>query len=255
MKTETARENATFKINNNYKSVNYNSRLRQIILHYTVEDFESSLTTLLGNTGRQVSAHFLINNCPTQKHPDFIYQLVDEKYRSWHAGVSYWRGDTDLNSSSIGIEIVNADGNKNPYPKQQIDAVIFLVQNLMKQFKVKSSNIIGHSDIAPGRKIDPGTYFPWKRLFDNGIGAWYDEDDVNYYTRLLKKLPSSSKIKEGLIAYGYCIHLNTTDEAKEYISATNAFQRHFSSEKVDGIMSLNTYIILRSLLKKYHNLK
>ena len=108
---------------------------------------------------------------------------MPDNLRSWHAGFSAWKYDTNLNSSSIGIEIVNLDGNRYPYPEKQIEAVIFLMKKLLKEYEVSPANIVGHSDIAPTRKIDPGALFPWERLSDNGIGAWYNQEDIAYYKK------------------------------------------------------------------------
>lgn len=248
-----SQDNQMFKINEQFKSTNFNSRIRQIILHYTAGDFEKSLKTLDGDTKRQVSSHYLINNILTKEHNYFIYNIVPDNLRSWHAGVSEWGQDDDLNNSSIGIEIVNVDGNKNAYPEKQIEAVIFLVKQLIKKYDVLPINIVGHSDIAPTRKIDPGTQFPWKKLYDNGIGAWYDDKDIELYTSKITQLPTTKTIKSYLNRYGYKINLTNPNIDEEYRDVVKAFQRHFSPKKIDGEMSLENYIILRSLLKKYRS--
>jgi N-acetyl-anhydromuramyl-L-alanine amidase AmpD len=182
--------NTDFPINNKYKSINFNSRIRQIIIHYTAEDTQKSFDTLLGKDKNKVSAHYIINNALTEKYPDFIYQIVSDSKRSWHAGVSTWGNDSDLNNSSIGIEIVNLDGNVDAYPEEQFQAVVFLVKKLKQLYKVKDVDIIGHSDIAPSRKVDPGKLFPWERLAKSGASAWYDESDVEYFRSTLETAPN-----------------------------------------------------------------
>jgi len=165
-------------VNHSYVSQNQDSRSLFIVLHYTVIDWEKSLRVL--TRGGQVSSHYLVRDEPAE-----IYQLVDENRRSWHAGASYWSGSQNLNSSSIGIEIVNAGWTDTPagrvyapFPQKQIDEVIKLVRDIQKRHDVKPERIIGHADIAPGRKQDPGPAFPWKQLFDAGLIPWPDAAQV-----------------------------------------------------------------------------
>lgn len=161
-------------IDRSYTSQNQDSRALYIVLHYTVLDWEKSLKVL--TTGGQVSAHYLVRDNPVAS-----YALVDENRRAWHAGASYWAGNTNLNSASIGIEIVNpgyVDGPGGrvyaPFPPAQIDEVIALVRDIQKRHGVRPERIIGHADIAPGRKQDPGPQFPWRRLADAGLIPWPD---------------------------------------------------------------------------------
>ena len=240
----------SFTINDDYPSKNFNLRIRQIVLHYTVAYFEQALKILDGQTTSQVSSHYLINDHPDVARPDFIYRLVPESKRAWHAGVSQWGKDTNLNNTSIGIEIVNLDGNVHPYPEEQIEAVIFLVHQLVERYGIDPVNVVGHSDVAPGRKIDPGSLFPWKTLYDNGIGAWYDEADVVELRKTITAVPATEEVKADLRAYGYGV--DTTPVADEaYRAVVNAFQRHFAPERIDGVMDLENYLILKALLKKY----
>ena len=162
------------RIDRSYTSQNQDSRSLFIVLHYTVLDWEKSLKVL--TTGGQVSSHYLVRD-----NPAISYALVDENRRSWHAGASFWGGHAHLNSSSIGIEIVNAgyvDGPGGrvyaPFPQAQIDEVIALVRDIQQRHNVKPERIIGHADIAPGRKQDPGPNFPWKQLADAGLIPWPD---------------------------------------------------------------------------------
>jgi len=137
-----------------------------IVLHYTEQDsVEQSLDTLRSrNSGGRVSSHYLLGK------DGKIYQLVSDAKRAWHAGAGSWGAITDVNNASIGIEIDN-DG-KSPFPDAQIDSLIVLLRDLTTRLRIPPTQIIGHSDLAPTRKIDPGPLFPWKRLHDAGFGLW-----------------------------------------------------------------------------------
>ena len=137
-----------------------------IVLHYTEQDsVEQSLDTLRSrNSGGRVSSHYLLGK------DGKIYQLVSDAKRAWHAGAGRWGAITDVNNASIGIEIDN-DG-KSPFPDAQIDSLIVLLRDLTTRLRIPPTQIIGHSDLAPTRKIDPGPMFPWKRLHDAGFGLW-----------------------------------------------------------------------------------
>jgi N-acetylmuramoyl-L-alanine amidase len=147
-------------IDTRYRSPNHDSRVRYLIIHFTQLDFARSVTALTRGEGpRRVSSHYLVG-----VEPPTIYRLVDEDRRAWHAGQSFWRGDTQLNSSSIGIEIVNmgddaaAGANFADYPPAQIDAVVSLVRDIAARHAIAPQRILGHSDIAPQRKTDPGPH-------------------------------------------------------------------------------------------------
>ena len=137
-----------------------------IVLHYTEQDsVEQSLDTLRSrNSGGRVSSHYLLGK------DGKIYQLVSDAKRAWHEGAGSWGAITDVNNASIGIEIDN-DG-KSPFPDAQIDSLIVLLRDLTTRLRIPPTQIIGHSDLAPTRKIDPGPLFPWKRLHDAGFGLW-----------------------------------------------------------------------------------
>ena len=148
-------------------SPNFDTRRAQVIvLHYTEQDsVEQSLDTLRSrNSGGRVSSHYLLGK------DGKIYQLVSDAKRAWHAGAGSWGAITDVNNASIGIEIDN-DG-KSPFPDAQIDSLIVLLRDLTTRLRIPPTQIIGHSDLAPTRKIDPGPLFPWKRLHDAGFGLW-----------------------------------------------------------------------------------
>jgi len=137
-----------------------------VILHHTTNDTAEQALATLTNRFKQVSAHYLIG-----RDGRIIY-LVDELKRAWHAGDSYWGGNRDINSSSIGIELDN-NGNE-PFAEAQISALIDLLRDLTTRWSIPSANIIGHGDVAPGRKVDPSAYFPWRRLAVAGFGLWCD---------------------------------------------------------------------------------
>lgn len=141
-------------------------RPNYVIIHHTADNSaEESLVTL--TTPRfEVSSHYLIGR------DGRIYYLVDELARAWHAGEAYWGGNTDLNSSSIGIELDN--NGKEPFAQPMIDALLLLLADLKARYKIPAANFIGHGDIIPGRKVDPSRFFPWKRLAENGFGVWCD---------------------------------------------------------------------------------
>ena len=139
-------------------------RPSMIVLHYTSNTSAAHALNTLTDPDRKVSAHYLIARDGT------LYQLVPENMRAWHAGQSYWAGITDVNSGSIGIELDN-DG-QTPYDPAQISTLEALLQDLRVRYRIRAENIVGHSDVSPGRKIDPGLYFPWKQLAASGFGIW-----------------------------------------------------------------------------------
>ncbi|MER1972696.1 MAG: N-acetylmuramoyl-L-alanine amidase [Psychrobacter alimentarius] len=247
-----------------YQSIGKSQRIKTIVLHYTVSDNERSIKTL---TTDNVSAHYLI----LDKDDNKIYNLVPESERAWHAGDGGFSGRTILNDTSIGIEIVNAgikpeyrDALKNstldyhPYEhyvefsELQIKKVAELVQDIATRYDISPKNIIGHSDMAPSRKIDPGAKFPWERLYkEYGIGAWYDEaDKQEIMSRRTLVAPSVQEIKQAFRKYGY--QINNSDEwDKPSHDVIYAFQLHFRPQQPTGKMDSETYAILQALNMKY----
>tara|TARA_B100000963_G_scaffold337541_1_gene333636 strand:+ start:991 stop:1707 length:717 start_codon:yes stop_codon:yes gene_type:complete len=226
----------------NFTSENFDSRktkIEFIILHYTETKDLSDALDLLTDKRRKVSAHYLIDIDGT------IYNLVSETKRAWHAGVSMWQGLEDINSRSLGIEIVNQGEKKsNYYPDLQIKALIALIKYLMKKYKIDSNNILGHSDIAPLRKIDPGKYFPWKKLSENMIGLWsnYNEIDIPLENNEVKLLLKNLK------KIGYpLIDLDT--KSKNNSKIIDAFHRHFMPYKVGEEPTITTLEISIKLIK------
>ncbi|HEY2629754.1 MAG TPA: N-acetylmuramoyl-L-alanine amidase [Usitatibacter sp.] len=161
------------QVDRTFHAMSQDSRIQFIVIHFTSTGFNESLSTL---TAGAVSSHYLVRDDPV-----VVYQLVDDNRRAYHAGDSSWQGNTQLNAASIGIEIVNRgdrDGTWQDYAPAQIDAVVALVKRLAREYAVKPDHIVGHSDIAPQRKVDPGPKFPWKRLADEGLIPWPDANVV-----------------------------------------------------------------------------
>ena len=214
-------------------------------------------------TSSRVSSHFLILDEDDNK----IYSLVPLEQRAWHAGASAFRGRTNINDTSVGIEIVS-DGiareyrpDPNPYHPYdhyvdykpiQIEKVAQIIKYVAEKYNVPARNIVAHSDIAPSRKKDPGAKFPWKELYDKyNIGAWYDESDKQTFMDEEKfKATSIREIKDELRKYGY--EINRLDEwDKESKDVVYAFQLHFNPKNATGEMDLETFAILKALNKKY----
>ena len=254
---------AGFKVVKTYfPSIGQNFRQRYVILHYTVLNDEKSISTL---TQQAVSAHYLINTLPDKE----IYQLVDENKRSYHAGISFWRKDQQMNDTSIGIEIVNMGYTVDstglrvftPYPEDQIKKVAALVKDLVKRYNIQPTNVLAHSDIAPTRKQDPGPLFPWKRLYDEyQIGMWYDEPTKQTFLNQILTTNDIalqysnpefvSKVQQQLAQFGYALTVNGVwDKATK--QTIEAFQFHFRPTNYSGIMDAETLAILQALIQKY----
>ncbi|MDQ0477164.1 N-acetylmuramoyl-L-alanine amidase [Chryseobacterium sp. MDT2-18] len=246
-----------------FPAVGQNFRQRYIILHYTALDDDKSVNVL---TQQSVSSHYLVNDLGDNE----IYQLVDENKRAYHAGISAWRKDKMLNDTSIGIEIVNAGyktdaGGMKVFPEYseaQVKKVAALVKDLANRYMIPPTNVLGHSDIAPTRKQDPGPKFPWKKLYtDYQVGMWYDESvkDNFYMTAVLEDynlqmtVPSFLfKIQTALRDFGYDINPNGLyDDATKKTIET--FQYHFRPENYSGMMDAETWAILQALNLKYPN--
>jgi len=247
---------------NTYRAVEtFSSRVRFIVMHYTAANFKKSVEQL---THGQVSTHYLVPNPADRSYSESgdremtIFNLVDEKDRAWHAGVSSWRDRNNLNDTSIGIEIVNEasdDGRGNftfpPFHPEQISAVKALTTNIVQRYPdISPINIVGHSDIAPGRKSDPGPAFPWQQLYQEGIGAWYDEDTkAKYLFRFNQSMPTNNQIISKLKAYGYDVKGAESDDG--FKALIRAFQLHFRPDNYGGKMDAETAAILYALAEKY----
>lgn len=243
-----------------FPAVAQNFRQKFIILHYTAIDNEKSIRVL---TQKSVSAHYLVNDLPDNE----IYQLVDENKRAYHAGISSWRGSSNLNDTSIGIEIVNESTDLPgggyrfmPFPEHQYRKVAALVKDLATRYNIPPTNIIGHSDVAPTRKQDPGPTFPWKRLYtEYNLGMWYDDATRNMYLMQMDAEDFAVQVASPQMVFKYQTMLRDfgydIQPSGQLDSATQktiaAFQYHFRPEKYSGVMDLETYAILQALLQKY----
>lgn len=231
-------------------------RIRFLVMHYTAEDFHSSLKTL---TDEHVSAHYLLPaHPPLVQGKPVAFQLVPEALRAWHAGVSTWRGRTNLNDTSIGIEIVNRGFNHTllfthwqPYTPQQIALLIPLSRDIIQRYGIQPTDVVGHSDIAPQRKQDPGPLFPWRQLAQAGIGAWPDEQQVQKLLagRDRRATVPLAPLIEKLARYGYGIDAQW--DVRQQKNVVAAFQMHFRPSDYRGEPDAETEAIVDALLLKY----
>lgn len=243
---------------NTTSAVSQDSRAKFVIVHYTVEDEENSFKTLA--TGK-VSAHYLVTEHPKMRgHKPVITQLVSENRRAWHAGVSSWQGRSNINDSSVGIEIVNKGFTEDkgvrhwyPYTEAQINALALLLKDIIKRHEIKPNYVLGHSDIAPLRKQDPGKLFPWQRLAEQGIGAWPDAATVDKY--LAGRSPSAPadllSLQQALYQYGYDKIALTGISDEETQTTISAFQMHFRPADISGKADAETEAIAKALVEKY----
>ncbi len=236
-------------------SPNFDARacaISHIILHYTdMPDAQVALARLCDEQAK-VSAHYLI------RRDGHIFKLVDERARAWHAGVSYWCGESDMNSASIGIELDHdghdASGEMAAFPAAQMQALIALMEDVTARHNIDRRNILGHSDIAPGRKTDPGEAFDWAALAAAGFGLYLDDVKIEDVAPLA--VGSTDKavapLQKALAAFGYQIIADGTYGAQTQAVIT-AFQRHFRASKVDGVADAQTqsliYAYCRAALK------
>jgi N-acetylmuramoyl-L-alanine amidase len=218
-----------------------------IVLHYTgMADGEAALHKLCAR-GSEVSAHYVV------LEDGRIIQCVRETRRAWHAGESSWAGETDINSCSIGIEIVNPghDFGYPDFPRRQIAAVIALCRGLVARRKIRPDRVLAHSDVAPGRKQDPGEKFPWRLLHDSGVGLWVKPapialDDGPQLAPGSAGEPVGA-LQAKLAGYGYGLAVSGRyDEVTRDVVA--AFQRHFRPERVDGVADASTLATLDALI-------
>src|SRR6195952_3389018 len=216
-----------------------------IVLHYTgMPDVEGALARLC-TAGTEVSAHYVV------LEDGRVVQCVQEAKRAWHAGVASWAGEEDINSCSIGIEIVNRghDWGYPDFPLRQVAAVIALCRGIMLRRNLPSHRVLAHSDVAPARKKDPGEKFPWDSLANSGVGHWVYPAPIVAGTML--RLGSISDevrpMQESLAAYGYGIEANGIFDGTTQ-QVVKAFQRHFRPARVDGIADPSTLTTLHALL-------
>lgn len=240
-----------------HRAVSHDSRAQFLILHYTAVDLATSIRIL---TQQRVSSHYLV----TDEQPPRIYRLVDEDRRAWHAGISAWDGHAMLNGNSIGIEIVNL-GNRSgpdgrptdfqPYPPEQVELVVELVRDIVKRHQIRPDRVLGHSDIAPQRKIDPGPLFPWKRLADEGLVTWPKPEDVRQAQALYATaVPPVQWFQQALDKHGFLVAQHgELDEPTRRVVA--AFQMKYRPAKYDGQPDAETAALLTALTGLRHQAK
>lgn len=197
-----------------------------IILHQTSNDAAWKALATLSSPEKRVSAHYLV------ERDGRLHQLVDESRRGWHAGRSWWGGTTDLNSASIGIELDNT--GDEPFPDEQIAALVSLLQELTRDYRIPHWNILGHGDVAPGRKVDPSRYFPWRRLAAAGFGLWCEPTYA-----IADPIPAADI---GLQALGY--------DVSNIGAATSAFRRHFAGIDGDDPLTADERSLLACLVAR-----
>lgn len=254
-------------------SANQNGRINHLILHFTSDVFDESLTALTVQSERPVSAHYLVPRLDDVTYPHNtlkVYRLVNEHQRAWHAGSSFWDGETALNDRSIGVEIVNAsrcasESFEAPelsdlksicefidYPEAQIQLLIALAQDILARHPdIEPLQVIGHADIAPERRIDPGPQFPWYRLHEAGVGAWPRAEDLAFFREALG--PSTDLVQltqASLAALGYSIAISgELDHQTQRVVRT--FQMHFRPNNYRGFVDIETTVIALALVKRY----
>jgi N-acetylmuramoyl-L-alanine amidase len=222
-----------------------------VVLHYTGMPTAEAALQRLCDPRSEVSAHYLV-------HEDgAILQCVPESRRAWHAGRSFWKGETDINSRSIGIEIVNPghEHGYQPFPDAQIQAVAALVGDVCHRHGIHPWMVLGHSDIAPDRKEDPGELFPWARLAEQGIGLYVSAHPQGGGV-LMQQGDSGQPVEalQSMLAlYGYELDI-TGDFDLKTRQVVTAFQRHFRPDRVDGVVDLSTIETLDALLRKLPSL-
>lgn len=196
-----------------------------LVLHYTGMASAEAALERLCDPAAKVSSHYLIDE------DGVIFSLVPEAQRAWHAGVAHWAGANDINARSIGIELVNPghEFGYRAFPEAQISALITLCHSILVRHPIPSARVLGHSDVAPARKEDPGELFPWARLAKAGVGLWPEKRDT-------------SQGSEALRRFGY-------DPAASHEKVIAAFQRHFRPRKLDGVWDSECAGLLAGLLE------
>lgn len=214
-----------------------------LILHYTGMTSHDDALRVLTAPDSKVSCHYLVDV------DGRITQMVAERHRAWHAGVSSWAGETDINGCSVGIEIHNpghAISDLLPFPSRQMEAVALLSLDICARWGIRAPRVLGHSDVAPGRKSDPGERFDWARLYRAGVGIWVppappgDDEPLDEGA----EGPEVARLQRALHAFGYGVALSGCYDAatKEIVTA---FQRHWRPQRVDGRADSSTIETLR----------
>jgi len=225
------------------------SQIKFIIFHYTGMTTDSASLNRLTNSQSKVSSHYLIKNNGE------VVMMVPDLYIAWHAGKSYWKNFKSLNKNSIGIEISNPGHNLRykKFSKKQVQSILKISKFLIRKYKIKKKNILGHSDIAPNRKKDPGEKFPWKFLSKHKIGFWH-----NLSTKVLKEnrkkkinILGKKNFYNNLSKIGYLIKSPKEIKKDKYLNlVSKAFQRRFRQELINGEIDQECLLISHNLAKK-----
>ena len=231
-----------------YYSINFDlpkrnkKKIIYIILHYTGMKKETRAIERLCDSESKVSSHYFVKNNGK------VLNLIPDLYTAWHAGKSSWKKLKSLNNYSIGIEISNP-GHDHGYKKfssKQILSIIKLLRFLIKKYKIKKQNILGHSDIAPNRKKDPGEKFPWRKLAKKNLCKWHNlhEDKIRKNRNLKLKMNDEKSFFSNLYEIGYSISKNKNEK----INLTKAFQRRFRQSLINGKIDQECLLISKNLL-------
>lgn len=238
----------------NHEPRSEGAQVDMLVLHYTGMASPEAALDRLCDPAQKASAHYMIDEDGT------IFRLVPEERRAWHAGLACWRGDRDINDRSIGIELVNPghDLGYRPFPEEQMAAVERLAREILDRRAIPPERVLGHSDVAPARKCDPGELFDWARLARAGVGLWPpDFDTAEGLSRARETRerrfdpdatdPLIGEVQGGLARFGYEIQVTgRLDEPARRVVA--AFQRHFRPSRVDGLIDSETAHRLEALL-------
>ena len=210
-----------------FPSPNFDERRPNlVVIHHTSDDTAEQALATLTDPLREVSAHYLVGRDGT------IWQLVDERKRAWHAGVSHWGADTDVNSDSIGIELDN-DGDE-PFPDAQIQSLLALLSDLKTRYDIPTANFVGHADVAPDRKVDPSRWFPWHTLAEHGFGLWCESPPP--------EAPPGFDAILALQALGYDVSLPD--------AAIRAFDLHYGEGEGTGTLTDHGKAVLACLVEE-----
>ncbi|NWH08428.1 MAG: N-acetylmuramoyl-L-alanine amidase [Alphaproteobacteria bacterium] len=208
-----------------------------LLMHYTGMRSAEEAISRLTDAAARVSAHYTIDEDGT------VYAHVPEARRAWHAGVSHWAGESDINGISIGVEIVNPghEFGYRAFPDAQIAAVIALSKGIIARHAIPAHRVIGHSDVAPARKVDPGELFPWAHLAGEGVGLW-----PTLVPPMQAPAGARDHIAAALQRFGYGVPPGVAVPLETVVSA---FQRHFRPRHIDGVMDGESWAILQALLQ------
>lgn len=259
-----------YRVDHRHEAPSHGSRVRHLVMHYTDSDEARALAVL---TGPHVSAHYVLPLPSRQYHgAPLVYQLVDESRRAWHAGASAWKHRTNLNDTSIGIEVVNPGPDHPfaelearlerspeaaaaihwaPYPEAQVAALIALSRDIIARHDIHPTDVVAHADIAPTRKIDPGPAFPWYRLYQAGIGVWPEAEAMaRYRARFAQMPPDLATLQAALSCWGYPLAVSGELDTRTR-AVLRAFQMRFRPADYRGVPDAESAAILWALLERY----